>query len=825
VQALFLAGKRAVAREGGGGGGPQAAAARKKLLQLVKPRWDDLTRKFGVRQLHFHLGPGDVSFLRVHRPDKFGDDLSAVRHTILAVNETRKPVTGFETGRVVSGIRGAVPVFGKPAADGTPTYIGVLEAGTSFETLLRILRLRMNSSFAVILSTEHLRANIWPSFLKRIFQRNPPTGSFYVEAALDPRIKTLLRRSAVVALARDRGTRLIDTGSGWLAVTSLPLRDFLGNRDPTRPAVGAVLIWQDASAAVGAFQRALWVNIVYAIGGFLFIELLLYMGLAAATRRIRQVVDRRTSELRKNRALLEQRVEERTAELRTSNRRLRDSERRFRDFLEHAPVSVAIKDRDYRYQLVNRKFEALIGSEKKTIIGKRCRDVFPGEFATRCEAQDREVLHGGAVRQWSETLACAGGERTFETVKFPIDGADGMVTAIGEIRIDTTEGHTLEAQLRQAQKMEVVGNLSGGIAHDFNNLLAIIVGNLELLHERIPDDDMTSRLIDTALRSAHRGADLTKRLLAFSRQQPLHAKAIDVEGLVSDMMDMLHRALGEEFVIEAKSSAPPWHAEADATQLEAALLNLAVNARDAMPGGGRLTIEIANVQVDAALSETLDGLPPGPYVALSVSDTGTGMSPEVAAHVFEPFYTTKDVGRGSGLGFSMVYGFAKQSGGHVEIESAPDRGTTVRIYLRKAVTVDSDVSTASKTVSERPVAGETVLIVEDDDSLRETVRAMLDGLGYRVLAAEDGAAALRILKDGARIDLLLTDMALPRGLSGKDLGGQMQNAYPDLAILYMTGRTPDGTSSAADGGSCLQKPFRKAELSRKIREALNPRET
>lgn len=725
----------------------------------------------------------------------------------------------------MSGIRGVVPVFGKPATDGTPTYIGVLEAGTSFETLLRILRDRMDASFAVVLTTAHLRANIWPSFLKRIFQRNPPTGSFYVEAALDPRIKTLLRQSTVVTLARGEGTRLLDTGSGWLAVTSLPLRDFLGNRDPTRPAVGAVLIWQDASAEVGAFQRALRVNIAYAIGGFLFIELLLYLGLATATRKIRQVVDHRTSELRENRALLEQRVEERTAALQASNRNFQESERRFRDFLEHAPVAVAIKDREHRYRLINRKFETLTGIGEKSIIGKRCRDVFPGEFATRCEAQDREVLQSRAARQWSETLAFAGGERTFETVKFPIEGADGVVTAIGEIRIDTTEERALEAQLRQAQKMEVVGNLSGGIAHDFNNLLAIVIGNLELLHERIPSDDMTTRLIDTALRSAHRGADLTKRLLAFSRQQPLHAKAIDVEGLVSDLMDMLHRALGEEFVIEAGSTEPPWHAEADAAQLEAALLNLAVNARDAMPGGGRLTIEISNVQVDSALSETLDSLAPGPYVALSVSDTGTGMPPEVAAHVFEPFYTTKEVGRGSGLGLSMVYGFAKQSGGHVEIESTSNQGTTVRIYLRKAATAELDVPTTSETGSDGPVTGEIVLIVEDDASLRETVRAMLDGLGYRVLAAEDGAAALRILEDGARVDLLLTDMGLPGGMSGEDLGIQVQNARPDLPILYMTGRTTEGADTDGKNRLFLQKPFRKADLSRKIREALNPQET
>jgi len=404
----------------------------------------------------------------------------------------------------------------------------------------------------------------------------------------------------------------------------------------------------------------------------------------------------------------------------------------------------------------------------------------------------------------------------------PIHDENGVFQGYRGTAIDITAQRESEALLRQSQKMEVVGQLTGGIAHDFNNLLGVVIGNLDFLAERLTGDEELLEYVESATDASLHGADLIHQLLAFSRKQPLSPKTLDLDERVSGMLKMLRRTLGATIEIETIRSDGPLTAEIDPTQLESAVLNLAVNARDAMPAGGRLTIEMTKTRLDEAYVLGQSEAAPGDYVMLSVTDTGTGMSPEVLAQVFEPFFTTKDVGEGSGLGLSMVFGFTKQSGGHVEIESTIGEGTTVKLFLphtrRKIETPEPEPETI-------PMArGETVLVVEDDPKLLILAGALLKDLGYNVLEATDGDSALAALEDEDGIDLLLTDVVMPGGVSGPDLTAAVAARYPDIKVMYMSGYTKDELGDRFDhddGVPVLWKPFRKPDLARMLRSVLD----
>jgi PAS domain S-box-containing protein len=382
----------------------------------------------------------------------------------------------------------------------------------------------------------------------------------------------------------------------------------------------------------------------------------------------------------------------------------------------------------------------------------------------------------------------------------------------------------IEEALRQSQKMEAVGQLTGGVAHDFNNLLTIILGNLENLEHRIPADDPLRRYIAAAERGASRAAVLTDRLLAFSRRQPLAPSVIDVNELVTGMSELLQRTLGEAVTVETVLADRLWQAFADPTQLENALINLAVNARDAMPDGGRLTIETANSVIDAAYAATQDDLRPGQYVAISVADTGCGMSEEVLAKAFEPFFTTKEVGQGTGLGLSQVYGFIRQSGGHVRIDSQTGEGTTVRLYLPRHLGQPAPAAEAPLPPPPRGRREETVLVVEDDPDVRTYTSSLVRELGYRVLTAADGAAALDLLETDPEVQLLFTDVGLPGGLNGRQLADRARQIRPQLKVLYTTGYARDAIVHEGrldPGVEVVFKPFRYSELALKIRHVLD----
>jgi PAS domain S-box-containing protein len=389
----------------------------------------------------------------------------------------------------------------------------------------------------------------------------------------------------------------------------------------------------------------------------------------------------------------------------------------------------------------------------------------------------------------------------------------------------TAELRRNEEALRQAQKMEAVGQLTGGVAHDFNNLLQIIVGNLETLERNLPPDQTRfRRSVDNAMNGARRASTLTQRLLAFSRRQPLDPRVLDLNGLVQGMSDLLHRTLGEDVAVETIMGAGLWRVEVDANQLENALLNLAVNARDAMENGGKLTIETTNTHIDAGYAAAHAEVKPGQYVVVCVSDTGVGMDKDTVSRVFEPFFTTKEAGKGTGLGMSQVYGFVKQSGGHVKVYSEPGHGTTVRIYLPRRVGVEAAEPVAEASLTLEGSLDETILVVEDDDDVRTHTVETLRELGYRVVEAHDGPSALRLLERQAKVDLFFTDVVLPGGLTGAQLALEARALRPDLKVLFTTGyaRSAMVHHGRLDSGiELISKPFTYAALAAKVRDVLD----
>jgi PAS domain S-box-containing protein len=385
---------------------------------------------------------------------------------------------------------------------------------------------------------------------------------------------------------------------------------------------------------------------------------------------------------------------------------------------------------------------------------------------------------------------------------------------------DITERKKLESQLQQSQKMEAIGNLTGGMAHDFNNLLGVIIGNLELLQERQKGDSEVE-LAREALDAALSGADLTRRLLAFARRQPLEPRRADINELITRISKLLDRTLGEEIEISLELGAEVWPVVVDPAQLDSSLTNLATNARDAMPEGGHLTIVTSNQHLDDDYASQHAEVQPGDYAMIEVSDTGSGMPSGVASRIFEPFYTTKEQGKGTGLGLSMVFGFIKQSGGHINVYSEVGIGTTFRLYLPRA---DADAE-AAEAVTLQPFArgrGETVLAVDDNENLRRIVVRILDELGYRVLQADDAKTALKILASEA-VDLLFTDVVMPGGASGYALADAAQSRWPQVKVLLTSGLPEKAIN--ADGKRrnlrTLSKPVRKDDLARTLREVLD----
>jgi PAS domain S-box-containing protein len=518
-------------------------------------------------------------------------------------------------------------------------------------------------------------------------------------------------------------------------------------------------------------------------------------------------------------------------ERRRAEAALRESELKYRNTFDIAPVGIIHLSAQSDFLMVNDFFCNLLGYEREELLAtnvmaitdpedladskKRFEDV--GSFGLSSGTIVKRYLHKNGRSVWCEV--------TFATQRDETGQRPYIISIVSDIsarKAAEEQQQKLSAQLQQSQKMEAIGQLTGGMAHDFNNLLGIIVGNLDILQDRQEPGSDQRMFTETAIHAATRGAELTRQLLAFARQQPLAPKVVDVNAVLEASAQLLRRTLGEHVTLDLKLSPELWPLLVDPSQLESAILNLAVNARDAMPGGGTLTVEARNVSLDEGAAEANPEAVSGDYVAIAVSDTGTGMAPEVMAKAFDPFFSTKG-NKGSGLGLSMVHGFIKQSGGHSKIYSEPGRGTTIRLYLPRAENV---VSEAVVELSGPNVigGGEIILVVEDNEELRNVAVHQLQDLGYRTIPASDAAWALKMIEGGTPIDLLFTDVVMPGGMDGTALADAARRLRPDLKVLFTSGFTAAAASAAmADefGFNLLSKPYRKEELGRRVRAALD----
>ncbi|WP_424812560.1 PAS domain S-box protein [Roseococcus sp. YIM B11640] len=493
--------------------------------------------------------------------------------------------------------------------------------------------------------------------------------------------------------------------------------------------------------------------------------------------------------------------------------------------LAQASDAIWVRGLDNRIEYWNPSAERLFGWSATEAIGQDGSAMLfpdPAAFAAATEV----LLRDGDWRGQQELLRRGGGTVTVQSNWTLLRNEEGAPRAVLSVDSDVTERLALEGQLRQAQRMEAVGQLTGGIAHDFNNLLTVILGSTEMLMDSLADDAELNAMARQAAEAARRGSELTSRLLAFSRQQALDARLHDLNQLLSGLMEILPRALGADVRTVFVPGASLWAVRVDAGQVENAVLNLCLNARDAMPHGGEITVETANARLDEAYAAREDGVTPGDHVMVAVSDNGAGMPPEVAARAFEPFFTTKDVGKGSGLGLSMVYGFVRQSGGHVKIESEPGKGTSVRLYFPRASACAVEPGRAEVEDGDLALGQERILLVEDDVAVRAFAARQLRMLGYDVLEAMGASDALAQLRASAPVDLLFTDMVLPGGMTGGQLAEEARKLLPRLRVLFTSGHAEDVQArqgSLPADAEILSKPYRRNELARKVRLALDRR--
>jgi len=507
-------------------------------------------------------------------------------------------------------------------------------------------------------------------------------------------------------------------------------------------------------------------------------------------------------------------------ERKRAEEKVRESEARLRVLIEQLPAVLWTVDKDLRFTSVLGAGLTRLGLKADQLVGTSLLDYF--------ETADQTFLpiaaHRRAVSGEATTFHVEWKGVSFACHAEPLRDASGALQGAICMSLDITDRKQLEEQLRQAQKMEAVGRLAGGIAHDFNNLLMVIQGYADLLSERVPAGDPLRRNAEQIQMAAQRATSLTRQLLAFSRKQMLAPKILNIQTVVSDMEKILRRLIGEDITLETSSAPDLWLVKADRSQIEQVILNLAVNARDAMPQGGRLTIETANVELDSSYAHPPAVLSPGQYVMLAVTDNGCGMDAETQAHIFEPFFTTKEKGKGTGLGLATVYGIVKQSGGYVWVYSEPGRGTSFKIYLprieEQPVATGRDRRTEPRSL---PRGSETVLLVEDEKGVRELAREYLEMSGYTVLEAENGHTAFELASMHAGpIQLLMTDVGMP-GISGRELAQRVLQIRPGIKILYMSGYTDQAVvyhGILETDAVLLQKPFTLATLAAKIREIL-----
>jgi two-component system, cell cycle sensor histidine kinase and response regulator CckA len=502
---------------------------------------------------------------------------------------------------------------------------------------------------------------------------------------------------------------------------------------------------------------------------------------------------------------------------------LRRSEAGYRDLVENANDMIFTHDLAGRYLSLNRAGEIITGYTLEEILEMNMSQIVAPEYMETARQMITQKIVGGGQSVYNIEIITKNNKRVALEVNSWIIYENHTPVGVRGIARDITERKHLEDQLRQAQKMEAVGRLAGGIAHDFNNLLTAITGYSDLMLMRLHQEDPLCRNAKEIKKAAVRAASLTQQLLAFSRQQVLQPKVVDLNAIISDMNNMLHRLIGEDIELITILDPNLGRVKADVGQVEQVLLNLVVNARDAMPKGGQLTIQTCNTVLDEEIAHQHPYVHIGSYVLITVSDTGCGMDAETQSYIFEPFFTTKEKGKGTGLGLSTVYGIVKQSGGYIWVTSKLGEGTTFEIYL-PLVTEEAETNEPRKLPSKQSQATETILVTEDEEVVRKLVRAILEMDGYKVLEARNGVEALSIADEYKdTIHLLITDMVMPQ-MNGNELAERIASSRPEIRMLYMSGYTdPEviGNNISENSAPFMQKPFTAEVLERKVREVLD----
>ena len=761
------------------------------LLEFMRPLYETLQRDHGVDNTHFHT-ERLITVLRMHKPEQFGDDLSSFRKILVEVNETRTVRSGLEQGANGLPIRGVVPVF---APDGA--HVGSVEVGAFLKSpMLRRLAPR-GVDYTVVL-------------------QNKEGMAVYASSIEQP---TRILSDAEIASGAPARRRSIASLSGdSYLVAADPLLDYAGRK------IGVVEVIVDVSpieAPLSSLRRSLVMGLAVA--------LLVGFGAALVVGRRLSSPIRDLSETARSLALrrLDLTVPQRerpdeigemaralavfqadAVALQSAEHQVREAREELQRVLDHAPVAVVLTDGSARVTYWNaeaRKVFAIAGPE---VLGEPVERILGAEVVVGPER--------GEV-----TVSVSGVERRLLVVRSSLPGeGDGAVRGVF-FAMDVTDARVAEEHLHEAQRLESLGQLTGGVAHDFNNLLFVVLGSLELLATRLDADPDSLDLVTEAIEAGRRGVTLTRSLLAYARRQPLAPATVDVRRLVSELEPLVQRAVGATVDVHVVHAADLWDCLVDAGQLQSALLNLSINARDAMPDGGRLTIETANRVVDG------NDVPAGDYVTICVRDSGHGMSAATRARAFEPFFTTKARGKGTGLGLSMVYGFARQSGGEVVLRSKVGEGTEVTLFLpramRRAVPAATVHEDARGSVDRLRV--HQILVVEDDVSVRALTRELLRAAGFAVLEADSAQAALDVLAAHPGVALVLSDVVMPGPMRARDMLEAIQRTRPGLPMIFMSGYAEgllSGKNDLPAGITLLEKPVARDKLIASVSAALAP---
>ena len=506
---------------------------------------------------------------------------------------------------------------------------------------------------------------------------------------------------------------------------------------------------------------------------------------------------------------------------------LRKSRQLLQDIIDNSTALIYVKDLDGHFLLVNRHMEELLRANassgvpqnRESILGKTEYDLFPKEQADAYRNSDQQVLAAGKAMETEDTVQHEDGLHSYISIKSPLRDEHGRTYAICGISTDITERKGLEVQLRESQKMEAMGKLAGGIAHDFNNLMTIITGYGGLLRTALEDNPTLREKVEEILRAGEQANSLTRQLLAFTRRQMLQPRLLDLKNVLVDMGNMLRRVVSEDIELVILSGSEPCPILADCGQIQQVILNLLLNARDATPKGGRITLAVTNLILEEDGARLLAGAQPGPYVRLTVRDTGHGMDAETRARIFEPFFTTKEQGKGTGLGLATVYGIVQQSGGQIVVDSEPGRGAAFYVYFQRS---EGALPEEGQAVASEPSHGsETILVAEDQDGLRTLVCEILRRNGYTVLPAEDGREALLLAaKYAGRIHLMITDLVMPK-MGGREVAHALPVSHPETKVLYMSGYVDDINELLALGHAFIDKPFTPEALLQKVRQILD----